>query len=266
MTTDDLAYQPEIDQDADPAFSFGWAWVLMATLAWVLFEVTANSALVGVVACLKFGWYDFRNGLWLWRTDPNIKRGNTCFFFYLALAFWKISLTAVALTFGILIVTSSFQLGLPGAEILGTLFSLWISCGLATLFTWLACFLAWKRGVKIWVDSTITWSRKHNVWPPTPYGTNKLHPLMLAAGVVAVVVSLIVGIVAGVSLAEHNNLQGNGGLIVLGVILFLILIAGGMLIITERLSKSICPSHWSGCWHPSEPPLDSNSDDTYRPY
>lgn len=256
MSTEELAYQPELEQDAARTWPNGLAWLIVGGLAWLLFELTANSALVAVVACLKFGWYDFRNGLWLYRTDPRKERGLASFFFYLALGFWKISLSAVALTFGILIVTSSLQLAFPGAEILGTLFSLWFSCGLATLSTWIACGLAWKRNLKVWVDSTMTYSRKHNIWPPAPFGTNKLHPLLLAAGVVAVTASLVFGIIVGVALAEGNNLQG--GWIVIGVMLGLILFAGGLLAVTEYLAKTICAPHWSECWHPGERRSEAN--------
>lgn len=248
--TDELAYQPELEQDAPREWPVGLAWLLLAGLAWLLFDVTANSSLVAVVACLKFGWYDFRNGLWLWRTDPNPKRGQTCYFFYLALAFWKISLTAVALTFGILIVTSSLRLAFPGAEILGTLLSLWISCGLATLFTWLACWLAWKRELKIWVDSTITFSRKRDLWPPEPFGLNKVHSLLLAGGIVAVTAALIFCIVIGFAIAE--KLPAPGVWIVLGMILGMIFFAGALLAVTEHLAKTICAAHWSVCWRPTE--------------
>lgn len=250
MTTEELAYQPEIEQDAVRGIPSSFVWFLVAGLAWLLFELTANSSLVAVVACLKFGWYDFRNGVWLWRKDPHRERGQTCLWFYLALGFWKISLTAVALTFGILILTSSLRLGFPGPEILGALHSLWISCGLATIFTYIACASAWKRGLKIWVDSTITWSRKNKVWPPEPYGTNKLHPLLLAAGVVAVTVSLVFGIIIGVALAERGIIQG--GWVVISVMVALILISGGLLMVTESLAKTICPSHPSHCWNPEE--------------
>jgi hypothetical protein len=250
MATEELAYRPEIEQDAEGTWPTGLIWFLVAGLAWLLFELTANSSLVAVVACIKFGWYDFRNGCWLWRTDPNPKRGQACLWFYLALGFWKISLTAVALTFGILIVTSSLKMAFPGAEILGALFSLWVSCGLATLSTWIACALAWKRGLKIWVDSTVTWSRKNNIWPPEPYGSNKLHSLLLAAGVVAVTASLVFGIIIGVAVAENQNLQG--GWVVIFVMMGLILIAGGLLMVTEHLAKTICASHPSRSWRPGE--------------
>jgi hypothetical protein len=253
--TDELAYQPELEQDTAREWPVGLAWLLVAGLAWLLFDLTANSSLVAVVACLKFGWYDFRSGLWLWRTDPNPKRGQTCFFFYLALAFWKISLTAVALTFGILIVTSSLRLAFPGAEILGALFSLWISCGLATLSTWFACWLAWKRGLKIWVDSSITYSRKHDQWPPVPFGTNRVHSLLLAGGVVAVTASLVFGIMIGVAIAEKQ--PGNDGLVLLGVILGLIAFTGGLLAVTEHLTRTICAAHWTLCWNPTERRRDS---------
>lgn len=250
MTTEDLTYRPEIEQDADRGVPPGLIWFLIAGLAWLLFEVTANSSLVAVVACLKFGWYDFRNGHWLWRTDPNRKRGQTCFWFYSALAFWKISLTAVALTFGILILTSSLRMGFPGAEILGALFSLWISCGLATISTYVACGLAWKRGLKIWVDSTVTWSRKNNVWPPEPYGGNKLHPLLLAAGIVSVTASLVFGILFGVALAEQRILPDGG--VVIAVMFVLIVFATGLLMVTDKLARTICAPLPTGCWPPQE--------------
>lgn len=266
MTTDELAYQPELEQDAAREWPVGLASLLLAGLAWLLFDLTANSALVAVVACLKFGWHDFRNGLWLWRTDPLSKRGQTCFFFYLALGFWKISLTAVALTFGILVVTSSLRLAFPGAEILGTLFSLWISCGLATLSTWLACFLAWKRELNIWVDSTVTYSRKHDLWPPEPFGANRLHSLLLAGGIVAATATLVFSIVIGVFIAEQQAAEA--GWVALGVILGLVLFAGGLLAVTGYLAKTICASHWSACWKPTEKRRDPSTfwQDTIAPY
>ena len=258
MATEELTYQPELEQDAARAWPAGLVWIIVAGTAWLLFELNANSSLVAVVACLKFGWYDFRSGLWLRRTDPITKRGQTHFWFYLALAFWKISLTAVALTFGILLVTSSLQLGFPGAEILGTLFALWVSCGLATLSTWIGCYLAWRRGIQVWVDSTVSWSRKHQTWPPEPFGTNKLHPLLLGAGVVAVTVSLVLGILIGVALAEAKHIHG--GLLVLCVMFGLILISGGLLVLTEHLAKTLSPSSPAKCWTPAELPRDPFAD------
>ena len=254
MATEELSYQPELEQDAARAWPAGLVWIIVAGTAWLLFELHANSSLVAVVACLKFGWYDFRNGLWLWRTDPFPKRGGTHFWFYLALAFWKISLTAVGLTFGILIVTSSLRMGFPGAEILGAMFSLWVSCGLATVSTWLGCYLAWRRGVRVWVDSTVSYSRKRDIWPPEPFGTNKLHPLLLGAGVVAVTVSLVLGIIVGVALAEAK--QVHGGVLVLCVMFGLIFVSGGLLVLTEYLARTIGTSSPAKCWTPAAPPED----------
>ncbi len=258
MATEELTYQPELEQDAARAWPSGLVWIIVAGTAWLLFELHANSSLVAVVACLKFGWYDFRNGLWLWRRDPIAQRGQTHFWFYLALAFWKISLTAVALTFGIWLVTSSLRLAFPGAEILGALFALWVSCGLATLSTWIGCYLAWRRGMKVWVDSTVSWFRKRQIWPPEPFGTNKLHPLLLGADVVAVTVSLVFGVVIGVALAQVQQIHG--GLLVLCVMFSLILVAGGLLMLTEHLAKTLGTLSPAKCWTPAEPPDDPFAD------
>ncbi len=258
MPAEELAYRPECEQDAARAWPAGLGWFLVAGLAWALFELTANPSLVAVVACLKFGWPNFHNGFWLWRMDHNKKRGRACFFFYGALAFWKISLTAVALTIGIVIVTSSLQLGIPGKELIAATMSLWIGCLWATIFTGIGCGIAWKGGLKIWVDSTVTWSRKHRIWPPQTYGSNKLHGLLLGAGLVGVMVALLLAIIIMGHIAFAGKKQIQAGWIVLGWMLGMILFAVGLLVVTEQLTKRICASHASYCWNPAEPTLEED--------
>src|SRR5262245_50371075 len=79
-------------------------WLTMAGLlsvAWLVYEATAQPALAAVVFCLKFGWDDWRIAVWLWRSDPNRGRSHACFWAYVAAGLWRVAITGTVLMFAI---------------------------------------------------------------------------------------------------------------------------------------------------------------------
>ena len=78
----------------------------------------------------------------------------------------------------------------------------------------------------------------------------QVRPLLRVAMPVAVTAALVFGIIIGVDIAEKQ--PAIGGWFVLGVMFGLIFFTGGLLAATEYLAKTICASHASVCWKPTE--------------
>ena len=74
-------------------------WWLILAIAFAVTELTAHPAIGVSVLCLKFGWNDFRTGLWLRHRDPFPHRGAVSFWFYLASGLWRVCLWSFALMF-----------------------------------------------------------------------------------------------------------------------------------------------------------------------
>src|SRR5262249_1758646 len=148
-----------------------WSALLLA--GWLVYEITAQPALAGVTICLKFGWNDFLTGRWLRRTDPDRRRGLTCFWLYTSSGLWKISVAGAGIEYAGALVDLLFnrQAGLPAGNGLapslkGAVITSACSLGLAVLGTLLALTLAWRRGLKLWLHPSIHRSRRKNLWPP----------------------------------------------------------------------------------------------------
>ncbi|MCA9238417.1 MAG: hypothetical protein KDA44_23250 [Planctomycetales bacterium] len=163
---------PRFEYDAPPTFAERIAWPLFLLSAWILFELTANATLSVLTACLKFGWNDFRTGLWLLRTDPEVPRARACCWFYIASGVWK---TAIVPILAVLLVSTAWGLisarALPAAG--GAAEHIWsaLLVGLGASATLVlvvaaACFFALAAGVRVWVHPELHESRRHEAWPP----------------------------------------------------------------------------------------------------
>src|SRR4051812_6530610 len=67
-------------------------WLGLMTVAWALYELTAQPVLGAMALCIKLGWDDFCTAFWLERRDPSPMRGRACFWLYVANGAWKVSL------------------------------------------------------------------------------------------------------------------------------------------------------------------------------
>lgn len=169
-----------------PAFLRHWDWFLVLSVAWLLFDLFMQPVLSIVIASFKFGWNDFSNGLWLWVKDSNARRGRTCFVFYVATGLWRITVTTFAITLlGLLVY--GFWLGMNPPEraanpdkanddiVTGVSMMIVMLCFvLSSLSTWLAIYMALRNRVRVWIDSTVRYSRRSGIWPPEPVGKNQL--------------------------------------------------------------------------------------------
>ncbi len=178
----------EIDQSPreKPVFLRHWDWFFVLSVAWLLFDLFMQPVLSIVFASLKFGWNDFANGIWLWFKDSNSRRGRTCLVFYVATGLWRITVTTFAVTLLGLLVFGFWQVLNPQAGaanrnqgnddlLTGISMMIVMLCFvLSSVSTWLAIVMGLKNRTRVWIDSTVRYSRRHRAWPPRPVGTNQL--------------------------------------------------------------------------------------------
>lgn len=197
-----------------------WDWLLVLSIAWLLFELFAQPVLSIATASLKFGLDDFLNGLWLWRKDPRRGRARTCGMFYAAAGFWRITvmtllLSVVGMFCVVIIQAANGPKPMDGARDaeLGAGVSVLIVglCFVASsVLTWLALILAWRNRTKVWLDNTIRFSRRNAEWPPNAWGTNSLSRVVTSALIFFVLTSTILFTLAvlwipGANANGHNR-------------------------------------------------------------
>lgn len=149
---------------------------LLLALAWLLFELTANATLCVFVACLKFGWQDFRTAIWLMRTDPVRPRGKSGFWFYLSSGIWKTAIVPILAVFIIGILWGLFASRAFGANeaILRQIHAaMKVGVGASAILVivvGIAALTTWRNDLRMWVHHDLHHSRRENVWPPEwPY-------------------------------------------------------------------------------------------------
>jgi uncharacterized membrane protein len=169
----------------------------MLPLGWLIYELTAQPSFALVVACARFGWNDLLTAHWLLRTDPDQGRGRTCFWFYVASGLWKITVAAFVITGSILILMVALN-GKPPRGLLDAGLTAAIGIALLAVIPLVGVMHARVFKVKVWVDSSIHASRRHDVWPPRATGLNSAMGLLFPALLVPVVVTALITFQLGV--------------------------------------------------------------------
>jgi hypothetical protein len=152
---------------ASPARSETLGWLALLALAFLLFELTADSSLAVVVGCLKFGSNDLRIARRLRRSDPDPRRGRVCSWFYAAHAILRVGFVA----FAILLVLGAFNVvgGPPGQierQIISALLVILACMAAAAIVSWIAVAKALRSGVRVWMDATTAAALQSSIWPP----------------------------------------------------------------------------------------------------
>src|SRR5262245_18996445 len=78
------------DEHGPPRWRFSLQWVGLLLLCLFVYEIILQPELAIAVACLKFGWKDYRTGQWLFDVDPRPARGRALFWFHIALGMLKV--------------------------------------------------------------------------------------------------------------------------------------------------------------------------------
>jgi hypothetical protein len=141
--------------------------MLMVGLAFVVFELTAESSLAVVLGCAKFGTPDLKIARWLRRADPDRVRGYACSWFYIVLAIMRIGIVALLVMIVLIAVGGpGIPQGLLERQAISALLVLF-ACFVTTAVTsWVAVASALRGSVHPWMDATSKSAAKHGLWPP----------------------------------------------------------------------------------------------------
>lgn len=229
---------------------FSWTGIFM--VGWLIYELTTDASLSVVVLCLKFGWEDFKTGLWLRRRDPDTARGRTCFWIFLAWSLAKVAIAgAVSGCVIMVLIFGSQQNGQP-RSILNLLveafLSMLIGFVLSALATLVALARAWRLGHKIWVDRVVTESRLVDWWPPTSQAfrrVNRTGRLVFNAFVHVYFMILVPGFYLLVDMIIQNRQMAA----VITCVATLIFLPFGILSSRDFARKRLLANEPAECWN-----------------
>ncbi len=216
-------------------------WFLAVATGFLLFELTAQPAMVAVAVCSKFGIGDLLNGLWLRRTDPRRARGKVCFWFCLSQGLWKTTMVAFVAMGMFIVLASVLNAAGPPAGFVGTAMTFLLAFVMASLTTLIGSLLARVAGILVWLDGNLTDSRKAKTFPPVQGHSNRVNWLLAGAMTLPVVVFLVVTLlIAG---ARAGAIQNAIGLLIGLFLLPLGIFAGGF-----ALVRTVVASDYDECW------------------
>ena len=238
-----------------------WDWFFVLSVAWLLFDLFMQPVLSICIASFKFGWNDFANGFWLWRKDPDRRRGRTCLVFYTATGLWRITVTTFAVTLLGLLVYAIWLLMDPleragnrnqDDDILtGVSMMIVTFCFvLSSLSTWAAILMGLKNRVRVWIDSTIQFSRRNKVWPPQPTGKNQASRAVTSSLVFLSTILVIVSVFVLASLGRGGQPANPVQALLVLAIPVSTLIACGVILLAGRswLLRKLAAKSPADCW------------------
>lgn len=239
--------------EVDSGITKHWDSLLAFSLGWLLFEVFAEPALSIVVCSVKFGWKDFANAIWLWRKDPKRNRARAVGAFNIANGFWRITVGTLALIAaativnGILIGMQRGALNKEDGVWAGlTIMIITLCFVLSSMTTYVAMVLCWWGKLRVWIDPTVSYSRKRNLWPPRPTGENQISRV-ITTSLILLALAMIIGSVVVIAAMGRRG-QHPGPLVfvpMIAIVLSALLIMGGR----ERILKSLAADTPLECWN-----------------
>lgn len=182
-TPDDIF---RIDEPPEPTWFLRgdtWSW-LFPIIGFCVFESLANPGIGIAVACLKFGYADFRTSVWL-LGDKKTGRGGVHAPLYFARGcfitlFCSIVGWIVIAFFERQLIKNNPMAVLEALMISNLIVSLVGFCG-GILATGIALNLIAHRRQRVWVDATIHESRRQKRWAAACYGNRNEFPLFCKA-------------------------------------------------------------------------------------
>jgi hypothetical protein len=156
-------------EGADDRRSNRRSWLILAALALLAFELTADPAVTVAVGCFKFGWGDFRRSGRMKRSDPDPVRGRVCAQFSLAWGLLKVSMVAFALAFTLVNVSTRWAAAprnagaapgpVWGRDGMAALVITALTLGATSLVSTVAVVSAARSGVRVWIGTRDNWAR-----------------------------------------------------------------------------------------------------------
>jgi hypothetical protein len=233
-------------------------WLLLGGAAWLAYDLSAQPAVGALTLCAKFGWDDLVTAVWLRRHDGNPVRGKTCCWFFVALGLWKTAATAAGAMVLLAVLMGAFEAQWPQrvpndvtmmfGMVLAEAFTGFL---LSAIVTYLAVWLALRRGQRVWVDSAVTKARIRGVWPPSKWRGNRASALLLTS-LIVLITGLLILLVVLLVVALPRGPQGNDGVaafcVVAGMILGMFGSAFAILALRDAAEKRVIAYSPEECW------------------
>jgi len=160
-----------------PARSNVFYWGIAVVIAWISFELTAQPAVGVVISCLKFGWNDACDAIWLWRTDPHRGRARACSCFCLSLAMYKVVMatTFILMLLVLILKKLDFANNQNNASSLAALACVaLVGFPASALFATIGCIFSKRHSVPVWIDQTLHVARQRGQSPGCRMGARNL--------------------------------------------------------------------------------------------
>ncbi len=243
------------------------SWPAVLIGAWILYEVTTQPAIAIVTVCLKFGWNDFRTALWIRRRDLDRHRARACFWLYLASGLWK---TAVAAVAPLIMLPVLFQLQAgaqqqprppadPPAQFMAVVLTLFFGFVFSALTTIIASWIAWRHGIRIWLNSALRQDSLDDDWPPLHVMSSAVNHLSRPLTAALLTIGFPVTLAFTVWLVANRQVQGGQppaqGALDSSALTVLFVILGSLigfpimiLFLREWLLKKVAAQTPGECW------------------
>jgi hypothetical protein len=256
---------PAEDRATGRRWRWPFTWLGLLALCFVVYELTHQPALGAVAVCLKFGWEDFRVARWLSRRDPYRTRGRCCSWLYFAWGLWKTAIVAFVMSVAFAAVAPNRIAQAGAADVLMaflfTFLTTLVGLGLSTFATFLAVVLAWRHGLRLWLDRAVHDARRCDCWPPSTLcegRTNRIGQLLLTSVALPVLGGTVLGLVLiGGAIAAGSV----AALLVSGLSL---LAPVAICLVREALSERIAARRPSDCWG-AGPVVEESAEDGFEP-
>jgi len=192
----DAWLQSHTESAGKSSFSQHWGWVLVLSMAWLLFDLSTDPVISLMVAAIGLGWNHFLLSLWFLKRDPDRRRGRACAMFYLAAGFWRITVVTFVLIVTASVILFILDLGRQQQDelirgIAGRI--VFLSFILSGSTTCLAAFLAVRQNLRVWLDAKMRSSRRKRQWPPRSSGPNEIGRVITTTLFLLIILEVCVG-------------------------------------------------------------------------
>lgn len=177
---DDIFRIEEPERHPRIAVGDAWSW-LFPVLGVAVFECFANPGVAVAVACLKFGYPDFRTALWL-RRDPRTIRGGVLSLCYLARGLlvsggWGLLFLVLLGLFEPLVMNNNPWAAFE-AVMMASVIVMFTGAFLGSVAAGFALKNVIDSGLRVWMDSTIHLARRENRWADVCTGRRNGFPAL----------------------------------------------------------------------------------------
>jgi hypothetical protein len=252
---------PDTTRPGRSRFGLRLNWLTMGLICMLVYEVTAMPELGAAMACIKFGWDDFRSARWLRRTDPVRPRARACYWLYLAAGLWKAAATGVLIFFLVVFLTGAMQAQQPQGNpppddgpppmLFGAFLVSFFGFGFSTLASYMAVWHACRSNTKLWLNSAVHRAREEHQWPPLYGQVNQAGKLFVTAMFVTTFVLVPMAVtllIAGLEAALGPIGRGAGAAVGILTGLFVIISPVAILSLRGRLYQLVLADSPEQCW------------------